>query len=380
MENMLMTPGPTYVNEQVRNAMTKPMINPDLEKDFFEYYYETCQMIKELLNTKNDALILAGEAILGLEAACASLIEPGDKVLCIDNGIFGKGFADFVKTYGGEVVLYKDDYEREIDVNKLKKFLKDNNDFKIATMVHCETPSGITNEISDICMALKQYNIITVVDAVSSIGGEKVKVDNWGIDIVLGGSQKCLSAPPGLTFLTISEKAWDKILNRKVPIASFYCNLANWKTWYEDKWFPYTQAVSDIYAFNKALELILKDKNIINRHKKIGSVVRQVCIDAGLELYPLSGYSNTVTTIKVPEGITYQQLYDEMLITHHIVIAGAFDFLKDKVFRIGHMGENCYEDKMYLFFEALDKVLRNKGIKLNVNLYENFSEIINEIK
>ena len=371
---LIMTPGPTQIHEDVRWAMSKNITNPDLDPNFFEYYKETCDKLKKLLNTKEDVLILDGEGILGLEAACASLIEPGDRVLCIDNGIFGKGFGDFAKIYGAKVIYFEGDYRNPIDLEKLKKFLEKDHDFKLATLVHCETPSGITNPIDKICPLLREYGIISVVDSVSAIGGEPVEVDKWQIDMILGGSQKCLSASPGLTFLSISKIAWDAILNRKTPIASFYCNLAIWRNWYQEKWFPYTQPISDIYGLDCAVDRILQNNDYIERHKKIGEAVRKAIIKSGLKLYPMNGYSNTVTTMLVPEGVTFDQINNHMLEKHNIMIAGAFDYLKDKVIRIGHMGENCYEEKVYITLKALDETLKKYKVKINGSLHKNFVE------
>ncbi|MBC8591357.1 pyridoxal-phosphate-dependent aminotransferase family protein [Wansuia hejianensis] len=371
---LIMTPGPTGVHEDVRMAMAQDITNPDLDLGFFEYYKETCNKLKKILNTKEDVLILDGEGILGLEAACASLIEPGDRLLCIDNGIFGKGFGDFAKIYGAEVVYFESDYRNPIDIEELKRFLEQDNDFKLATLVHCETPAGITNPVDKICPLLREYGIISIVDSVSAIGGEPVEVDKWEMDLVIGGSQKCISAPPGLTFLSISQRAWEAILNRKSPIKSFYCNLAIWKDWYEEKWFPYTQPISDIYALSCAIDKIFEENDYIRRHKKIGEAVRKSLIKSGLELYPLDGYSNTVTTVLIPEGIKFHEIYDYMLNEHNILIAGAFDYLKDRVIRIGHMGENCKEEKIYITLKALDEAFKNFDIKLDGQLHKHFVE------
>jgi aspartate aminotransferase-like enzyme len=373
---LIMTPGPTYVDEEVRAALAKPITNPDIDSDFYEYYQNTCSKLQKLMNTENQVLILSGEGILGLEAACASLIETGDKVLCIDNGIFGNGFGDFAKIYGAEVSYFKADYRKAINLQELEEFLENNHDFKVATLVHCETPSGITNPVDKLCLLLKKHGIITVVDSVSAIGGERLETDKWGMDIVLGGSQKCLSAPPGLTFLSISQAAWEVILNRKAPIASFYCNLANWKDWYEKQWFPYTQPISDIYGLRVAVERWLEENNPIDRHAKLANAVRESLVSGGLELYPLDGFSNTVTTINIPKGVSYQDIYDQMLKDHNIMITGAFGFLKDKVIRIGHMGENCHEEKLYLTLKALDLTLRSLGVELKGELDKLFISAI----
>lgn len=373
---LVMTPGPTGVHESVRMAMAQDMTNPDLDLNFYEFYKETCMMLQDLLKTKEDVLILSGEGILGLEAACASLIEAGDRVLVIDNGIFGKGFGDFAEIYGADLVYYKGDYRKGIDIEDLKSFLENDSDFKLATLVHCETPSGITNPVDKICPLLKEYGILSIVDSVSAIGGEELEVDKWQMDVVIGGSQKCISAPPGLTFLSISQGAWDIMLNRKTPIKSFYCNLAMWKDWYEEKWFPYTQPINDIHALNKALERILEEANSVARHKEIAQAVRKSLTNSGLELYPLDGFSNTVTSVLIPDDLKFSDIYNHMLNHHNILIAGAFDHLKDKVFRIGHMGENCREEKIYITLKALDETFRYLGFNLHGNLHKHFVDAI----
>ncbi|MBR5508645.1 MAG: alanine--glyoxylate aminotransferase family protein [Lachnospiraceae bacterium] len=354
----IMTPGPTQVRENVRMARSLVCTNPDLDPGFFDYYKETCELISELLHTENEALILGGEGILGLEAACASLTEPGDKVLVIDNGVFGKGFADFVTMYGGEVTYYTASYTREIDMAAFSDFLKEHHDFKYATMVHCDTPSGVLNPVEEMCQELHRYGILTVVDAVSSMFGEPLMVDYGEIDIACGGSQKALSAPPGLTFLTVSEAAKKVMEKRRIPIASFYANLLVFKDYYEKQWFPYTMPISDIYGLRTALENAKADKNRLVRHARLGELTRKRVQEMGFELYLESGYCNTVTVVKVPEGMTAEQILDAMRNEHHIMIAGSFDVMAGHVIRIGHMGENANEADVAETLDALEAVVR----------------------
>ncbi|OPJ62907.1 pyridoxal-phosphate-dependent aminotransferase family protein [Clostridium oryzae] len=212
------------------------------------------------------------------------------------------------------------------------------------------------------------------MDSASGIGGE---VDNWNIDIVLGGSQKCLSATPGLSFMSISEKTWQKILKRKQPIAGFYVNLALWKNWYNEKLFPYTQPISDLYALDTAIDNVLAEGDSrYERHSKIAEAVRQSLVSAGLQLYPLEGYSNTVTSVIIPEETNFNDIFKIMLNEHGILIAGAFDILKDKVFRIGHMGENCEVDKVFITLRALNYTLLSLGIELKAKMHEEFSKLV----
>ena len=372
----IMTAGPTQVKENVRLARSLETTNPDLDVAFCEFYKETCDILEELLYSSGTAYILGGEGILGLEAACASLTEPGDRVLVLDNGIFGKGFADFVKMYGGEAVLFTSDYHNPIDVNELKAFLDKDNDFKYATVVHCDTPSGVLNDISTICPLLSEYGILSVVDSVAGMFGEYVNVDESKIDILCGGSQKALSAPAGLTMLWVSDKAIEAMENRTVPIASFYANILTFRTYYEDKWFPYTMPISDINGLRAALDNVREDKDILERHAKIAEATRQAVIKAGLKLYLNSGYSNTVTVIEVPENVTDTQILDTMRDKYNIMISGCFDVLAGKVIRIGHMGENARKDEMAATLDALDKTLRDLGVELKCDMKDTFMSLI----
>ena len=262
----IMTPGPTQVKDNVRAARSLITTNPDIDTSFTEYYKHTCDMLGEIIHSTGNIYILSGEGILGLEAACASLTEAGDRVLIIDNGIYGKGFGDFVKIYGGTPVYYTKDYTEPIDVTELKAYLDTDSDFKYATVVHCDTPSGMLNDVEAICPLLKEYGIMTVVDTVSASFGVPLNVDTAKIDICCMGSQKALSAPPGLTMLSVSDDAIKAMENRKTPIASFYCNILTFKNYYKDKWFPYTMPISDIIGLNKAISNVLHDKTILKRH------------------------------------------------------------------------------------------------------------------
>ena len=372
----LMTAGPTQVKENVRLARSLETTNPDLDIEFCKFYKETCDILQDLLHSTGTAYILGGEGILGLEAACASLTEPGDRVLVLDNGIFGKGFADFVTMYGGEAVVFTSDYQNPIDINDLKEFLDKDSDFKYATVVHCDTPSGVLNDSASICPLLSDYGILSVVDSVAGMFGEYVNVDDSKIDILCGGSQKALSAPAGLTMLWVSDKAMTAMENRKTPIASFYANILTFRTYYEDKWFPYTMPISDINGLRAAIDNVKNDRDILERHAKIAEATRQTVVKAGLNLYLNSGYSNTVTVIEVPENVTDAQILDTMRDKYNIMISGCFDVLAGKVVRIGHMGENAREDDMAMTLDALDKTLRELGVEIKCNMKESFMDLM----
>lgn len=372
------TPGPTNLSENTRMARALKTTNPDVDLEFVEFYKETCERFGEIINTKNDCYILCGEGILGLEAACASITEKGDKVLVLDNGLYGRWFDGFVTMYGGEVTYFSGDYTNEIDVEALSKFLKENNDFKYATIVHCDTPTGVLNPVDKICPLLKSYGILTVVDSVSGMVGEELRVDDWKIDIALGGSQKAFSAEPGLTMISISDDAREAMENRKTPVAGFYCNLNIWKNYYKDKWFPYTMPTSDIISLRVAIDNILEEgkEEVLERHRKIGAAIRKALKEYGLNLFLENGYSNTVTAVEIPEEIGALKLRDHLNREYNVLMSTSLDKYDDKLLRIGHMGENARIENITTVLNAIHNSLRDLGFNSEKSLVDLFMKNI----
>ncbi|MDE6851714.1 MAG: alanine--glyoxylate aminotransferase family protein [Lachnospiraceae bacterium] len=367
-----MTPGPTQVASNVYRARSYTTTNPDLDPRFYDFYKETCEICASLLETTNPVYILGGEGILGLEAACASLTEPGDRVLVIDNGIFGKGFADFVRLYQGEPVLFTTDYHNPVSVEALRDYLERDHDFKYATLVHSDTPSGILNPVEELCPLLKSYGILTVVDSVTGMFADELHVDQAQIDIVCGGSQKALSAPPGLTMVAVSGDAFAAMHSRKTPIRSFYANLLPFEHYYENQWFPYTMPISDIYGLRAALENVKAEPEQIQRHVSLAKAVRETLQEAGLTLYLESGFASSVTVFYVPEGMTDRQILEDMIQRYHIMIAGCFDILAGKVLRIGHMGNNANVPDLADTMEALQGALEKLGFAVACDMRARF--------
>lgn len=368
----VVTPGPTKVKSNVLAARSLECTNPDLDIEFVEQYRNLCLRISALLKTTNETIILGGEGILGLEAACASLTEEGDRVLVLDNGIFGNGFKDFVSMYGGEPVLYTTDYDQTFDIDALASYLEKDSDFKYATLVHGDTPSGMLNDASSICALLKSKGILTVVDAVSTMFGDKLDISN--IDILCGGSQKVISAPPGLTINVLSPDAKSAINNRKTPIRAFYANLKTFFNYYEEKWFPYTMPISDINGLDVAIANIENDPDIFDRHARIANAVRAALIAAGLEIYVKNGYANTVTAFVVPSNTTAADILNTLKADHNILIAGSFGIFGGKLIRIGHMGTNADPQIIGGVLEALDATFAKLGVTLNASLKEVFTK------
>ncbi len=370
----IMTPGPTEVPENVRMARSTSCTNPDLDPEFYDFYRETAGQISSLVETEGESLILSGEGILGLEAVCATLTEPGDRVLVLDNGVFGRGFQDFVTIYGGKPVLYTTDYKKPIDPAALEDFLSEDHAYKYATLVHCDTPSGMLNDVGALCPVLKKYGILTVVDSVSAMFGNPLHMDAWRIDFLCGGSQKALSAPPGLTFVSISRDGRKAMEERKTPVASFYANLKAFDGWYEKQWFPYTMPISDIYGLRAALENLREDTDLLGRHRRIAEAVRSALVRSGLGLHLEDGFSDTVSVFDVPEGMQAKAILDTMLENYQIMLAGSFDVLAGQVIRIGHMGNNAREDKVQAVMRALDGTFKRLGHPLSCSLEKAYLE------
>lgn len=368
----MMSAGPTNVRENVMRKRSEPFGNPDLDQDVIAFYRETCELFSKAVHTTNPCFILGGEGILGLEAACASLTEPGDRVLVIDNGIYGAGFKEFVQLYGGDPVVYHSNYKKSVDAFELRKFLEKDHRFKYATFVHCDTPSGVLNDVMAIGEVLHEYGILSIVDSVAGLFGEPMNMDACKIDILCGGSQKALSAPPGLAMVWVSPEAFKAMERRQSPIAGYYTNLLRFKEALESGVPLYTLPISDIMALRVALDNFFADGSVFERHRNVAYAVREALKDGGLSLYLSSGWANTVTAIEVPKGIKADDILETMYREHGIMISGSYGCLSGKVIRIGHMGENTNEVCLIETLEALEKTLNKFGFECQNDLALSF--------
>ena len=367
---LVFTPGPTEVSPRVREAMALPVANSDLDPEFAGLYRATCAALQQLLHTRHDVLILAGEGLLGLEAAIASLVEPGDRVLALANGLYGHGFADFARDYGADVTVFEADDRRPLDPDALRRFLRDQRPFKLATLVHCETPTGLTNPVDRLLPVLHEHGILTVMDSVSAIAAEPLETDAWHADVVLGGSQKALSAPPGLAFLSVSPAAWQAMERRRQKIRGVYLNLLLWREqWLERGIFPYTPSTSDVYALHAAVEAALAEGEHarLARHDRLARAIRAAGEAAGLELYPdPRAAARSVTAWLIPEPLRArdEEIRRAMWERHGVMIAGSWGAGAGRIWRAGHMGENARPEKAQRFVAALTATLAEFGWKL----------------
>ena len=349
---MLFTPGPTAVPPEVREAMAEPQPNPDVDPSFADRYERLTDNLTQIYGTDHDVVVPGGEGILGLEAAIASLVSPGDRVLCVSNGLYGDGFADFVDAYDGDATLVTTDYDASYDFDALDRAITDaetaGEPFDFATMVHCETPTGTLNDLTPVLDRISDHGALTVVDAVSSLGGTPVPTDR--IDVCLGGSQKCFSAPPGLTTAAISDRAWEQMEDRGPT--SLYTNFLPWRDVSES--FPYTHLDALVAALSVAVDRILEEgvDAVYDRHRAAAERCRTRGAELGLELYPDPERSSpTVTAFSLPgEATTIQQ---RVARETDIVLGTGLGEMEDDILRIGHMGYNAALEKVDRVMDAV---------------------------
>ena len=369
-DRFILTPGPTEIPMRIRLAMIREVTNPDLDPEFMELYKGVTTKLRRLLGaSKSDVYVMVGVAMLGLEAAIANLVRRGDKVLVVANGVYGEGFKDLVRMYGGDPVVLESDWRRAIDPSDVERTLERNRDVKLLTIVHCDTPSAILNPVEEVAKIARSFGVLTVVDAVSSIGGVPVDVDGSGIDILIGGSQKVLNVPPGLTIITISRNAWDEI--ERVKYEGFYLNLRLWREELEKEGiFPYTMSDPLIRALDESLNMIFEEgiNEVYERHRRAREAAWRALEAANLKPYPVSinDSSPTVTAIEVPNGINEEKLRELAWRKYGVMIAGSWGKLKGRVVRIGHMGVQASRNHLIIAFTALTRALKDLGYTVNI--------------
>ncbi|MCE5215129.1 MAG: alanine--glyoxylate aminotransferase family protein [Methanobacterium sp.] len=373
-ETLLMIPGPTRVAPRVLKAMSENIVN-HRSAVFGEIITETTEMMSEVFQTENQSYILTGSGTAAMEAALASILNKGDKVLNIVGGKFGQRFMQITEVHGGIPIELEVEWGYGVEPKDIKYILEEEDDIKAVTIVHNETSTGVTNPIDEVGKIVKDHEALYVVDTVSSLGGDDVFVDGYNIDICVTGSQKCLAAPPGMAAITVSDDAW-KIVD-KTPSSTYYLDMKKYHksgsgTPPET---PYTPSVSLMYAMREALNVVMEEglESRVKRHELAALATRNGVKAMGLELFAQPEVSsNTVTAIKMPEGITDPQLRGTMRDKYRIELAGGQDHLKGNVFRIGHMG-NITEQEIITTIAALEMTL--KGFDLDICLGEGVAAV-----
>ncbi len=373
IEDLLMIPGPVHVHGRILRAMAKQMVG-HRGKKFSEIMEYCVNGMKKVFGTTNDVYLISGSGTAGLEAAISSFSSV-KRITCIDNGKFGDRLGKIASRYT-QIDVVRFEWGKPVLLEEVEKSLAEGSE--ALAFVHNETSTAMLNSAEKIVKLAKEYDCLVIMDAITSAGGDIVKMDEWGVDVTIAGSQKCLGIPPGLSAVAVSDKAWD-YYNEKCP---FYLDLAAYRKKAKDNQTPYTPAVSLFFALEESLKIIEEEglENRIRRHRILSRAVRTWAEEAGLELFPepndVSVYSNTVTAIKIPEGIKDSELRGTLLKEYGITISGGQEHLKGKIFRIGTMG-NVGKREVVATLAAIEDVL-SRYINIKPALHSAF-DVLREL-
>ena len=362
---MTLASGPVDVPLETLRAMQRPVVY-HYDPVFIDLFERTTEMMRRVFGTQNDILILQAEAVAGIEAAAASTIEPGTRVLNLVSGVFGKYFEDYIRRYGGEPIELAVPYNAAIDPDDVRRILEVEPGIKVVSVVHSETPSGTINPVREICRIAKEFGAVTIVDTVSGLGSEPIVPDTDGVDIAIAGPQKCLAGVPGLSLMSISPDAWDRMESLENPVRGSFLSLLDWKTtWIENRRFPYTPSVSTMYAMEASLEQALREGvgHMIQRHHASAKATRAAVRALGLELWAESEAvaGANCTAVRVPEGIEDKALRETMRNRYGVMISGGYGELTGKLFRLGHMGMSAHPTAVIAQIGILERTLVDLG-------------------
>ncbi len=361
MKNYLLTPGPTPVPPESLSAMARPIIHHRTPQ-FQAILKEVEEGLKYVFQTKESVLILSSSGTGVMEGAVASLLSPGDRAIVVRAGKFGERWGELCAAYGIEFTAIDVEWGKTVSPLKIKEILEKDNKIKAVYVTLCETSTGVTTDIQTIAKFTRNTQAVLVVDAISALGAVPLKTDEWGIDVVVSGSQKGLMIPPGLAFVSLSRKALGLVEKSTLP--KYYFNFKAYKKSIDKNDTPYTPAVNLVIGLNEALKIIKKDglENVIARHKKHAQAVRAAMKALGLELFAPDACSDAVTSVKVPEGVDGVKLVKTMRDAHGVAIAGGQAQLKGKIFRIATMGYITAAD-LKVCTQTLETVLAELGYK-----------------
>jgi len=360
----LMGPGPSDVDPIVLKAMATPLVG-HLDPDFLEIMDETMDMLRSLFQTKNALTIpISGTGSSGMEAALCNVIEEGDEVLVCINGVFGQRMSDIVQRCGGELTTLEVDWGKIIPPEKVKEALEKSSP-KIVAIVHAETSTGVLQPLEEIGQMVRKHDALFLVDAVTSLAGAQVKIDEWGVDICYSGTQKCLSCPPGLAPITFNDRAMDVIRNRKKKVQSWYLDMSMIERyWGEERVYHHTAPISMIYAFHEALRIIHEEglEERFQRHSTNGKAMAAGLEAMGLKLLAQEGYrAPMLTTVGIPDGIADANVRKKLLNDYLIEIGGGLGAFKGKAWRVGLMGHSCTKRNVLYLLSALENILAAEG-------------------
>ena len=367
-QRILMGPGPSSVHPRVLQAMTMPVVG-HLDPAFFEVMDDVCSMLREVYHTFNFMTFPISSTGTGaMEAACANMIERGDTMVVCRNGYFGVRLADIAERCGAEVHMVDSPWGKPVDPDELAKELAKHSKVKVVGVVHAETSTGVLTPLKEIIDLSHSHDALVIVDAVTSLGGHEVRMDDWGIDVCYSATQKCLGAPPGLAPISLGPRALEVINNRKTKVESFYFSMQDLESyWSERRAYHPTAPISMTYALREALRMMMEEglENRLQRHARVAAALWAGLEAMGIGLLADPEYRlNSLTTAIVPEGIEDAILRGKLLNDYNIEISGGLGELRGKVWRIGLMGDSARETNVFALLSALEMILSGQGYEV----------------
>jgi len=360
-ERLLLGPGPSGVHPRVLSAMTIPMIG-HLDPKFVSIMNENQEMLRRVFNSGNSfTLPVSGTGSAAMEAAVVNLLEPGDEFIVGVNGYFGARLAEMARRCGARVHEIEAKPGSALAPDQVRQALLKHGDSKAVGLVHAETSTGVYQPLHEIGAMIRESGKFFIVDAVTSLGGMPVNVDENYVDVCYSCSQKCLSAPPGLGPLTINERALQAIENRTTPVQSWYLDVTLLaKYWGEERTYHHTAPVSMNYALNAALDIVEQEglEARYNRHTYVGNLLKEGLQDMGFRLFAEEGHRlPMLTSVETPPGIDAENMRIQLLERYNIEVAGGLGELKGRLLRIGLMGYTAQAKNVYYLLNALGEIL-----------------------
>jgi aspartate aminotransferase-like enzyme len=357
----LLSPGPTPIPNEVALAMSATMVHHRTPQ-FNQVFFEAREGLKKLFGSKNDVLMLASSGTGAMEASVANLFSPGDQVLVINGGKFGERWLNIANAYGLDPIELKVEWGQAVKVAEVEKQLDSHPDIQAVLIQASETSTTVFHPVKEIAR-LTRNGPLLIVDGVTSVGVTPVPVDEWGIDVLVTGSQKALMLPPGLAFIALSDRAWEKTKKAKLP--RFYFDLNLERKNQQRGSGAFTPAVSLIFGLRASLEMMEKEgmANVYARHERMSRATRAAAKALGLKLLAPDSPSYAATGIYLPSGIDADQVLDYLRDKMNVVLAEGQDQLKGKVIRIAHVGYMGAFD-VITAIAALEMALRKFGAEI----------------
>ena len=365
---LLLGPGPSSVHPRVLQAMTLPVMG-HLDPDFFQVMNDIGDMLREVYHTSNTMTMPVSATGTGaMETACANILEPGDTFVVCRNGYFGIRLGNIAQRCGARVFEVDTPWGQPVDPQALDDELSKHPRVKAVGVVHAETSTGVLTPMPDILDVIRKHGALSIVDAVTSLGGHDMRVAEWGIDVCYSGTQKCLGAPPGLAPITLSEDAMEVVRTRETPVQSFYFNLQELESyWGRNRAYHHTAPISMTYALREALRMMMEEgiENRIDRHARAAAALRAGLEALGLELLAAPDYRlNPLTTVRIPDGIDDAQVRAALLNEYAIEIGGGLGEFRGKAWRIGLMGDSARDRNVLALLSALEQLLNENGYEV----------------